>query len=145
MVDFKMVDGEPIQLTDAEQAAHDARQTAWDAGAQGRILSDLAAHRYAVQTGGTTVNGIAFLTDSDSQVALMGAMIIASANPAYTVNWKTPAGFFTLTATQVISIANTVAAFIQQCFSTEATLIANVAQYSDTPTIIAAFDAAMAA
>lgn len=133
-----------VDFTDAETSQYAADIAAEAAKAVPRILAALAAHRYSVQTGGFAVGGSVFRTDPDSQVALMGAMIIASANPAYTVNWKTPSGFVTLNATQVIAAANGVAAFIQKCFDTEATLIAVVGQYGDKASIVAAFDATMA-
>ena len=140
---YKNIDGVNINLTPDELTEYNAAQAAWAAGAQGRILAALAAHRYVVQTGGTTINGIPFLTDPDSQLALMGASILAASNPGYTVQWKTPNGFVTFNAAQITGAYAAGAAFIQKCFDTESTLITNVAQYSDAPTIIAAFDAAM--
>lgn len=123
-------------MTDAEQAAYDAI-------AKANVLPDLAAHRFAVETAGTTVNGIRFLTDRDSQVAIMGAMIMASSNPSYSVNWKTPDGFVTLTASQIIAAATTIANFVQKCFNTEAQLVTNASQYADSAGIVSAFDTSM--
>jgi len=108
-----------------------------------KLLASLAAHRYAIANGGTTFNGIALQTDDTSRSDLMAAYIMATANPSYTIQWKTPAGFATLNAATILALGNAVAAFVQKCFSTEAALVANVAQYQTVTDIIAAFDNAM--
>lgn len=42
---FKLVNGERIQLTAAEEAARDAEETAWANGAFDRAMADLRAKR----------------------------------------------------------------------------------------------------
>ena len=42
---YKMVDGERIQLTAEEEAARDAEEAAWEAGALGRAQANLRSKR----------------------------------------------------------------------------------------------------
>ena len=42
---YKMVNGERIQLTAQEEAARDAEEAAWEAGALGRAQANLRARR----------------------------------------------------------------------------------------------------
>ena len=42
---YKMVNGEEIQLTAAEETARDAEEAAWEAGALGRAQANLRAKR----------------------------------------------------------------------------------------------------
>ena len=45
MARYKMVNGERIQLTAAEETARDAEEAAWSAGAFDRAMSDLRQRR----------------------------------------------------------------------------------------------------
>jgi len=140
---FKLVDGIEVEMSDAEQSEYDANQAAWVEGAQARLLSSLATHRYSVVNGGTTINGIAIQTDETSRSDIIAAFIMATANPNYSIQWKTPNGFVTLGSAAIISLAGAVAAFVQKAFATEASLITNISQYSDSTSIAAAFDKGM--
>lgn len=138
----KSVNGVLVDLTSDEQSEYNAKTSSLNV--QKVILSALAAHRYNTVNGGTIVSGVPLLTDSDSRSDLMAAYIMATANSGYSVNWKTPSGFVTLNASTIIAIGNAVAAFVQKCFDTEASLIPNVANYSTPAAIIGDFDRAMA-
>jgi hypothetical protein len=107
------------------------------------LLSALATHRYAKQTGGLTVGGVSVKTDSDTLTSLIAARILAKENAQYTVKWKAEGGFVTLNAATVIAIADAVRGFIQACFDAEAAIAANVANYDSVAAITAAFDTAM--
>lgn len=138
----KLVNGELVDLTTEEQAAYDAAQTAHQQGAQQRALSALARHRYKVETGGITVNGLTVLTDDRSKLMINGALAAATQNPSFTTKWKTPTGFVTVNATQIAGIATAVSAHVAKCFDAEATVAAEVANYNEE-TIITAFDEEM--
>jgi hypothetical protein len=83
----------------------------------------IAAKRYEIETGGIAVNGIIIPTDRDTQMKMMAARIRAKEDAAYTVNWKTPAGFVPLNSNSVIAIADAMAAHVQACFDHEAALL----------------------
>lgn len=113
---------------------------------QQSLLAGLASHRYSVLNGGTIINGIPFKTDPESRSDLMAIYIIANANSGFSTAWKADDGnFYPLTASQIVATGNAILGFVQKCFATEHTLKTNIANYTDIPTIIAAFDAGMAA
>lgn len=45
MTRYKMVNGEQVQLTAEEEAARDAEEAAWEAGAKDRSIANLRAKR----------------------------------------------------------------------------------------------------
>lgn len=92
----------------------------------------IAARRYQVETGGTTVEGVQVNTERDSQALLTGAAFAATLDPAYHIKWKAATGFVDLTGEQVIGLASQVRAFVQACFSREAELLGAVADGSIT-------------
>jgi len=92
----------------------------------------IAARRWQVETGGTTVEGIQVNTERDSQALLTGAAFAASLDPAYQIKWKAATGFVDLTAQQIIGVASAVRAFVQACFNREAELLGAVADGSIT-------------
>ena len=104
------------------------------------LRTQAAARRWAVETGGITVNGAAVYTDRDTQAKLTAAFTRANANPAFTLNWKTAGGFVTLTAAQVIALANAVFDHVQAAFDAEAAVLADIE--SGTITTTAEIDAA---
>ena len=74
---------------------------------------------------GTTVNGVTIATDDLSQQRITGAALAATVDASTTVNWKLPDDtFVTLTAAQIIDIAQGVRTHIQSCFDREAELLA---------------------
>ena len=90
----------------------------------------IAARRWQVETGGTTVEGIQVNTERDSQALLTGAAFAASLDPAYQIKWKAATGFVDLTGEQILGIASQVRAFVQACFNREAELLGAVADGS---------------
>lgn len=86
----------------------------------------IAARRYEAEGGGITLNGFQINTDDRSKLLINGAALEATIDPAYVMQWKTPAGFIELSATQVIGIARAVHAHVQACFDREAELLAEL-------------------
>lgn len=94
--------------------------------ARERAKATLAAQRWAAEQRGITVGGIPVSTDMSSQIKVLGAAVAAQMDPGYTVEWKTPVGFISLNATDVIGIAQAIRAHIQACFDNEAALTAAI-------------------
>ena len=92
----------------------------------------IAARRYTAETAGTTVEGMPIDTGRDSQGLITGAAVAAMLDPAYSVRWKTVAGFVDLTSQQIIGVASAVRAFVQASFDREAVLLGAVADGSIT-------------
>ena len=92
----------------------------------------IAARRYTAETAGTTVEGMPIDTGRDSQGLITGAALAAMLDPAYSVRWKTVAGFVDLTAQQIVGAASAVRAFVQASFDREAVLLGAVADGSIT-------------
>lgn len=85
-----------------------------------RKYREIATARYNAEIAG--VNGIR--TDRESQGLITGAALKAMQDNTYTCKWKGIDGFVTLTAPQIIAIADAVREHVQECFNREATLIA---------------------
>ena len=92
----------------------------------------IAARRWLAETSGTTVEGMPIDTGRDSQGLITGAALAAMLDPAYSVRWKTVAGFVDLTAQQIIGVASAVRTFVQASFDREAVLLGAVADGSIT-------------
>ena len=86
----------------------------------------IAARRWLAETSGTTVEGMPIDTGRDSQGLITGAALAAMLDPAYSVRWKTVAGFVDLTAQQIIGVASAVRTFVQASFDREAVLLGAV-------------------
>ncbi len=140
---FEMENGVLRPYTAQEQADYDALQAAYAAGAQTRLLSALAAHRYAVQSGGITVSGVPVSTDEVSLAKLSDAWIKSKFDNSITVSWVSGNNVYPLNATQILAIGDAVFAFQQKCYAVQGGIIPNVSQYSDAASITAAFDTAM--
>ena len=114
-----------ITMTATEKAERDAAIAAeW--------ADKIAARRWQVETGGTTVEGVQVNTERDSQALLTGAAFAATLDPAYQIKWKAATGFVELNRDQVIGLASQVRAFVQACFNREAELLGAVADGSIT-------------
>ncbi len=108
------------------------------AEAQAERLAALAERRWQAETAGITVAGIPVSTDRESQGLITGAALAATLDGDYAVTWKTPGGaFVTLTAPQILAVAQGVRAHVQACFDREAVLAAVIAAAAD----LAALDA----
>ena len=86
-----------------------------------------AARRYAVETGGIVISGVAVATDRASQAMLAGAFAFANQNPEATIQYKAASGWVSLTHDQVVAIANAVGAHVQACFAAEHAVDAAIA------------------
>lgn len=87
------------------------------------LVSRIAARRYKAETSGITLNYIQISTEDRSKLLINGAALEATIDPEYTMQWRTPSGFVTLTASEVIAIARAVRAHVQACFDREAVLL----------------------
>lgn len=82
-------------------------------------IADLAKHRYRIETGGITVNGIAVVTDRESQALLTGAWCRVQQDPSVVINWKGQNGWVQLDAETVEALAVATSTHIEACFITE--------------------------
>ncbi len=81
--------------------------------------------RDAAINAGIVVGGLPIGTDDVTQTRIMGATVSAMLDPGYSVAWKAASGgFVTLTAQQVIAVAQAVRAHVQACFDREAEILA---------------------
>ncbi|WP_260455507.1 DUF4376 domain-containing protein [Pseudomonas baetica] len=120
-----LVTRKQVAMTAAEKAARDSVAAAeW--------ADRIAARRWLAETSGTTVEGMPIDTGRDSQGLITGAALAAMLDPAYSVRWKTVAGFVDLTAQQIIGVASAVRTFVQASFDREAVLLGAVADGSIT-------------
>lgn len=87
-----------------------------------RKKNEIAAARYEAETSGVTVEGAVIDTDRESQSLITGAALAATLDESYSLNWKTADGFISLTAPQIIAVAQAVRAHVQGCFDREAAL-----------------------
>ena len=85
-------------------------------------LHELANARWQAVTSGIKYNNITIDTSVDSQTYIIGAAYTALKNPDYVCKWKTKEGFVTLTAPEILGIADILRAHIQSCFDKEAEL-----------------------
>ena len=92
----------------------------------------ISARRYMAEIAGTTIDGMPIDTGRDSHGLITGAAVQAIIDPAYSLHWKTSAGFVELTGQQIIGVASAVRAFVQNCFSREAELLGAAADGSIT-------------
>ncbi len=88
--------------------------------------AEIAQARYTAETAGIPVNSVKIKTDRESQSLITGAALQALQDSAYTCNWKTEAGFVSLTAEQIHAVAVAVREHVQACFDKEAVLIEQV-------------------
>lgn len=84
------------------------------------LLADIAAKRYAVETGGLTfADGMCVGTDRQDQATITGA-VSATQLGQVSFDWKGADGtWIALTAKQIMQIGAAVAAHVQACFSAE--------------------------
>ena len=85
--------------------------------------AEIAAARWEAETAGIDVNGFTVRTDRESQALITGAALAAFADPDYTCQWKTEAGFVSLDSVQIKAVAQAVRAHVQSCFDREAELL----------------------
>ena len=95
-------------------------------GAKVGKLQEIASARYDAEVAGITVAGATIRTDRESQAMITGAALKAIQDTAYICTWKGESGWVTLTAQQILGIADAVRAHVQGCFNREAGLAAQV-------------------
>jgi len=115
------------QMITAEDKAESARKA---------TVAAIAARRWEAETAGITVNGMAIDTGRDSQALITGAAVSAMLDPAYSVRWKTPAGFIDLQGQQIIAMATAVRAHVQAAFDREAELLEALADGTFTEAML---------
>lgn len=96
----------------------------------------IAARRYEAEVGGIEIAGMHVDTDDRSKLLINGAALEAMIDPAYTMQWKTPAGFVELDAAQVLGVARAVRAHVQACFDREAELLEALEAGTFTPEML---------
>lgn len=85
--------------------------------------AEIAAARYAAETGGCTVDGVTIATDRGSQALLTAAVVTARLEPEFKVLWKCADGHFVeLNSVQFKAIGDAVTAHVEACFACEAEL-----------------------
>jgi hypothetical protein len=102
-------------------------------------LEELAAKRFAVETGGITIGEVAIRTDRESQALVTGALALVTADPERLIDWKGAGGWVQLDAVAMTAIAMAVGTHIQGCFSNEKAHAEAIAALN-TSAAIAAYD-----
>ena len=100
------------------------------------IAQQIANRRWQAETAGVDLMGMRIDTGRDSQALITGATVQAMLDPAYSLRWKTPAGFVDLTAEQIIGVATAARAHVQACFDREAELLEALAAGTFTPEML---------
>lgn len=105
--------------------------------AKAKKLSELAAYRYGVETGGIELNGVAVLTDRESQATLTGVYVTALINPNIVIDWKGADEWIKINKAQVEAVAQVVSTHVQTCFSNERTHAEAISALATVEEIIA--------
>ena len=104
---------------------------------------EIAAARYAVETGGCTIDGVTIATDRGSQALLTAAVVTARLDPEFKTRWKCADGrFVTLDAMQLRAIGDAVIAHVEACFAREGELCEMI-DAAQTPEELAAIQWSM--
>lgn len=90
------------------------------------LAARVAQLRWQAETGGITIAGLSVATDDRSKMMVMGARMIADANPAFTTQWKAGDGFVTIDAPTIIAMSDAIFAHVDACFAAEAELRAKI-------------------
>lgn len=84
---------------------------------------EIAAARYAAETGGCTIDGMTIATDRGSQALLTAAVVTARLDVEFKTRWKCADGHFvSLDAMQLRAIGDAVTAHVEACFAREGDL-----------------------
>lgn len=84
------------------------------------LLSDVAATRWEVETGGITIDGAPIKTDRESQAQLTSAYTSLNGGLIADTQWKAADGSFTLvTLAELEPVAKAVAEHVRACFAAE--------------------------
>jgi len=110
------------------------------AQARAEKLAALAAHRYAVETGGLVVGETRIETDRESQAMLTGAWVRVQQAPELQIDWKGSSGWVALGKSMIEQMAAIVGSHVQLSFSTERLHAAAIDGLPDDVSVIDAYD-----
>lgn len=136
----KLVNGEIVQMSEAEIAGRQAEEAAYAAGKLAKVLP---AYRDQKINGGITVSGVFIATAESDRTLINGAVTRAllDANDTKTYPYyPTGGGTVTLTNAQYKAIGAAIAAHVQKCLDVSESL--DVSNYTTEQQIKDAFDAA---
>ncbi|MDH2313159.1 DUF4376 domain-containing protein [Methylobacterium brachiatum] len=108
------------------------------------LVAYSALKRYAVETGGITVNGLRVATDRDSQSMVANAYAGMQATGAASVKFKAASGWIELNLDQIKALAVAVFGHVQACFAAEDACDAGINAGPPTIATFADVDAAFA-
>lgn len=103
--------------------------------AKEKLKADLAEFRYNKEIEGIAVDGVTYDTDRFSQMKFLGAFVRASSDPTYLVKWKSKDGFVTLDQEAMMNVALTVSHYIQDCYTRESEILADINSATDVPAL----------
>ena len=83
------------------------------------LIARLAALRYRVETGGTSLGGVRILTGRTDQAMTTQAFVTLQSGMVDGIDWKGPDGWQRVTLAELEPVARAVAAHVQRCFTTE--------------------------
>lgn len=110
------------------------------AQARAEKLAALAAHRYAVETGGISAGNVSIATDRESQAMLTGAWVRMQQAPDLWVDWKGDDGWSRIDKATVDVLAAAVGDHVQACFTAERVHAEAVIALPDDVAIIDGYD-----
>lgn len=118
----KATEGVPVLVAGAwKQSWTVTSKWATLADAQTELRTRVTQKRHQVETGGTTIGGVAIKTDIESQSKLSGALSFVTRNTTRNITWKNATNQFTvLTKAQIEGLSDGVGEFITKCFEAEA-------------------------
>lgn len=115
---------QPLSPADiAQRAADDA---ALAATLKPRLKAHLAELRFNTVDAGFDLNGIRVLCDTRTTAYLTALRLEAQENPNFTVQWKAPTGFVTLTSPLILAVTQAARQFVQKCFDAEAAVLPDI-------------------
>lgn len=117
------------EFTMEEQAERDAQLRA-------ELAQQIADRRWQAETAGIDVASMRVETDDRSKLLINGAALESMLDPAYAMQWKTPAGFVELDSAKVLAVARAVRAHVQECFNREAELLEALEAGTFTPDML---------
>lgn len=130
------------QLTDAEQAALDAKRAAL---VQPQLATALAAHRTEFELAGVMVDGNIIPTDPHTKTLILMAVNATQFKMEYVLNtFKTKDGkWISLNSNQIFAIMEAMLAHSEKCLETEKALADKLDTYTSVDNLLIDFDAAM--
>lgn len=108
-----------------------------------KLCTALAAYRYERQIAGIVVGGVRVSTEPEVLNLLTGARIKAKESADYKLDWTNVTETVQLTAAQIIGLADAAAAYVQKCFTAQASVIEMIGTFSSIAAALSAFDAKM--